>query len=139
MDDRLRIVNFVTALVLIAFTGCVSQRETCEWHETPEEWEGLCILMSYSMMKCPKKIAQGTATVEQCNQTTDRAMLTCAKYLYARSKCSKESDLPFYPKIVKNQEGYPTESGFQRVHRHQLRPIVPYQRQWFLRKCTGIS
>jgi hypothetical protein len=86
--------------------------------------------MSYSMMKCPEKIAQGTATIEQCNQRTDMALLTCAKYLDAKSKCSRESDLPIFPKIVMNQEGNPTESGLMRVYRHQLKPIVTYQKQF---------
>jgi len=103
MNGRLINLPCVVPLLLIALISCVSARETCEWYETPGEWEGLCILTSYSMVSCPDKIASGTATVEQCNQRTDLALLTCAKYLDARSKCSKESDLPIVPKIVNRQ------------------------------------
>ena len=52
------------------------------------------------MLNCPNKIKQGLATIEQCNRRVDVALLTCAEYLNAKNKCSKESDIPIIPKIV---------------------------------------
>lgn len=83
--------------------SCVSPRETCKWYETPDSWASLCFLMSDLAFSCPERVAQGNATVEECKQETDLAVLTCVRYVNAETKCSKESDLPIVPKIVNRQ------------------------------------
>lgn len=90
----------IFAFGLYVLASCASPRETCEWYETPDSWAGMCVLMSDLMISCPERVASGSASLAECEQETNIALLACARYIDAKAKCSKESDLPLIPKIV---------------------------------------